>query len=182
MEKIIYNNEMDKIVIVIGGTGGGFYGPAYLYTELFSVLPKNNIGVMGVDISPPLDNAVINVINSVKKIIDKQIKITLIGWSMGGAVVIQTGYNLKKEGYNVNDVITIASQTQGTQLLKQEININLYLIHGMKDKVIPDFALEHLYRKSKWKTKKYYLKNSTHFCLEDKKDLYNYIFLKILKQ
>jgi len=126
-------------IVAIGGTGGGFYGPAYIYDDLAKYVANYKLSLLRVHVSPPHDKGVrqlmvgLNVLknhNNTKPII-------LMGWSMGGATIINVAKELieRNDELKVKCLVSLAGQTYGADPIS-EINTKIYVIHGDKDKCL----------------------------------------------
>lgn len=152
---IIDNNRAKFNIVSIGGNGGGLYGPAYLYDKIVQY-PFEEVTFTRLDITYPRGNEYnrdkhfehcVKLLMKLVTIIYNQNKkpIILIGWSMGGAIVIEATYRLQ-EKINIHGLIMISSQTARTENL-QNINENIYkyFIHGKNDECIVYNASVELY-------------------------------------
>jgi pimeloyl-ACP methyl ester carboxylesterase len=128
-------NAMGHIVAV-GGTGGGFYGPANIYNYLATILPKHNINILRLDVPKKLDEAAEAVVEGVKTLYKYDKKpIILMGWSRGGASVIKAALNINNSSNSIpiKGLILLASQSAGTEGIEKLKGIPLLLIHGTAD-------------------------------------------------
>lgn len=134
-----YNaGETDKGVIMVGGVGGGYQTPANsLYPRLCEHL--EGIGISSLNIkfrnTNDLAESVIDVLVGIGFLKSESIKIFgFIGYSFGGAVVVQAAFNEK----NAKTIVLLSTQGFGLSpisLLPKETSV--FLIHGEEDEKIP---------------------------------------------
>jgi len=132
-------------VILVSGAGGGLFGPGGIYTELGKKLCSKGVSTLQLDYRTPNKlnlcvedvQAAISVLTTTHNV--KQI--SLIGWSFGGAVVINAGLN-----EHVVAVSTIASQTSGTEHVSKLTPKPLLLLHGTGDTTLTDKCSRILYQ------------------------------------
>jgi surfactin synthase thioesterase subunit len=172
-------------LIAIGGNGGGLYGPAYLYENIIKY-NYNNCTFTRIDIKYPsfekynskhhFDHATI----LLKKICHKIYKlnnkpIILIGWSKGGAIVIETAFQLQKD-IEIRGIISIAPQLVGTDNLKF-INdkTNKIFIHGNNDSVLSHELTELLYNNCNSHKQKFIIEGGDHFLSGNEEYLYKLV-------
>ncbi len=163
-------------IVAVCGCGGGLYGPAYLYDNIIKN-PFDDITFTRIDIANPFVrdknyksilhfNQSVDIVLTVSKLIYavNSKPIILIGWSMGGAVVIEAGYKLQKEEVVVGGIITISSQSAN---IKNLINLNsdIYklFIHGDKDLVLNHRISKSLYEKVNFRKMIQIIKDGDHF-------------------
>lgn len=178
----IHNNNSTHTIIAVGGTGGGLSGPSYVYEFIAQNVIKLNISLLIVDVSVPKhDKTVIQIVNSLKtlELFNNQNPLLLIGWSMGGASMLNFSLHLKKIKRNCTGIILLASQTYGASCISQ-INVPVYIIHGGNDKCIDVSAADYLYKNANGHKMLYILKNSSHNFHEDEED-FRTIIIDIIK-
>ncbi|KAL9658794.1 hypothetical protein ABK040_005948 [Willaertia magna] len=150
---VLHQNNNSEIkpsagVVMIAGAGGGVYGPCGMYEELCNEFCKNpNIISLRFDQRFPaqLSDGVWDNQAAIKYLVNHYEieKFVIIGWSFGGAVVLQTA---ALNPY-VKGVITLASQTAGaTQPVRKLQNTSLLFIHGTADQCLPYSCSETLYQ------------------------------------
>jgi len=133
-------------VILVSGAGGGLFGPGGIYTELGKKLCAKGVSVLQLDYRSPNKlnlcvadvQAAIVVLSTTHEVK----RISLVGWSFGGAVVIAAGAQTQ----SVVAVSTIASQTSGTELVSQLAPKPLLLLHGTGDTTLTDKCSRILYQ------------------------------------
>jgi len=139
------NNSVDAVILV-SGEGGGLFGPASIYTELGKKLA--NKGIMALQLDNRAPNKLIMCVEDVEAAIAELTKthsvqrVSLVGWSFGGAVVINAG----ALNTNVVGVTTIATQTAGTELVSSLAPKPLLLLHGTSDTLLTDKCSRILYQ------------------------------------
>lgn len=150
--EILSSGANSKVnVIAIGGTGGGLHGPGYLYEYLMRH-PMENCIFTRLDIAcggTPSDRfrhsmeLLIKAIEFVYKLTQKPI--VLMGWSFGGAVVIETAYRLQSL-MPIVGVITIATDLARREnvgkLRKEMLKV---FIHGDQDTVMASSFPQNLF-------------------------------------
>jgi len=133
-------------VILVSGAGGGMFGPGGIYTELGRKLCKGGITALQLDHRSP--NKLALCVEDVEAAINELVElhgvtqVSLVGWSFGGAVVINVGALSK----HVIAVATIASQTAGTELVSTLAPKPLLLLHGTGDTTLTDKCSRILYQ------------------------------------
>lgn len=130
--------EADKGVIMVGGVGGDFQTPAdSLYPHLCEYF--KGIGISSLNIKfrnvGNLPESVIDVLVGIEFLKSENIKtFGMIGYSFGGAVVVQAAFNENK----VKTIVLIATQSFGLSpisVLPRDTSV--FLIHGEEDEKIP---------------------------------------------
>jgi len=143
------------IVITAAGAGGGpgpggSDGPYYLYKRLAEELPnKHNVSVLQIvyhlfsDMQAAVDD-ILAAVDWVHGTIGSRIPIVLIGWSMGGAAVVETAY---LRGRTVKGIITIGGQTVGGENgNKLNSETSFAILHGAADTCISPAAAQFYYQ------------------------------------
>ncbi|MGI5861171.1 MAG: alpha/beta hydrolase [Myxococcales bacterium] len=124
-------------VILVGGVGGGFDSPAHnLYAALGGELPELGITVLRLRYRNPtdLDEAVYDVRAGIRMLAGRGFsRIGLVGHSFGGAVVISAAARAPE----VATVVTLATQSYGTEWVDQLPPRPILLVHGTEDEVLP---------------------------------------------
>ncbi len=131
-----YNGGSNKGVIYMHGVGGGTHGPANIYHPLAEDLVRSGISSLLINCryDSDLDECISDVLACIDYL-DRQYGITiigLIGWSFGGAVVISAAVHDKR----VRTVVTVASQSYGTDGVRKITPRPILLIHGTGDKTL----------------------------------------------
>ncbi|MGB9936998.1 MAG: alpha/beta hydrolase family protein [Methanobacterium sp.] len=169
--------------IWVGGIGGGFDTPSYdLYPELSKKLLEKSISSLRIQYRNPvnLEECVYDVLAGIAFLEKEGIsKIALTGHSLGGAVVIQAA----AQSNLVKTVITLATQSYGTDSVKDFKDISLLLIHGGDDSVLPVSCTRMVYGIAPGIKERVILSGNGH-CLEEsadnvKKIVYNWILSKL---
>jgi dienelactone hydrolase len=136
----------ERAVIWVGGVGGGFDTPAKnLYPRLSEELKSQGISSLRVKFRNPTDlsEAIEDVLVGVEFLRTRGVKqIALVGHSFGGAVVISAGV---LAGEDIKTVVTLATQSYGTNLVSQLSPASLLLIHGRQDNVLPVSSSQHVF-------------------------------------
>ena len=128
-----------RAVVMTGGAGGGFDTPVRgsLYPWLCQELPKEGIACLRVAYrhSTDLLEATLDVLAGLAFLQDQGIESAgLVGWSFGGAVVIQAA----SASSIVGTVVTIATQSAGVERVsKLGPACSILLVHGKQDSVLP---------------------------------------------
>lgn len=137
--------EEKAAVIYVGGVGGGFDSPAKgLYAKLCQDLLAHNIGGLRLKYRNPTDlaEAVLDVLAGITYLEGAGVKrIGLVGHSFGGAVVIQAA----SVSTTVKTVITLATQSYGTEAAAELFEKSMLLIHGEKDEILPPSCSQLVY-------------------------------------
>lgn len=131
-------------VVLVGGAGGGFDGPASIYPDLAEVLESEGVSSLRLDYRRPndLEACVLDVLVAIQFLGDQGIEeVGLVGWSFGGAVVIGAGANSDL----VTAVVTVATQSHGTALAPRLSPKALLLIHGAADRTLPPSCSQEVY-------------------------------------
>lgn len=139
-------------VIWVGGTDGGVMGPADgLYPTLAADLALEGIAslrlafrVLG---SPGnLDEAVHDVLAGIGFLKARGVKqVGLVGHSFGGAVVIAAAVRAPETAA----VVTLSSQTAGTEEVAQVSPRPLLLVHGQDDRRLPPWCSRNIYARAR---------------------------------
>jgi dienelactone hydrolase len=124
-----------RAVTYMHGIGGGTHGPANIYHPLAEALLKDDISSLLINCrhDGDLEECASDVIACISYL-DTSYGMGysgLIGWSFGGAVVIEAARDPR-----VKAVVTVASQSHGTQDVDR-ISAPILLIHGKADKTLP---------------------------------------------
>lgn len=138
--------EAARGVILVGGVGGGFNGPANLYPELAETLRRQGITALRLDYrhATSLTASIHDVLAAIEALDRRGVeRVALVGWSFGGAVVISAGALSDR----VAGVATVASQSYGTDLAPALAPRPLLLLHGTGDQTLmPACSQEIFYR------------------------------------
>lgn len=131
-------------VVMVGGAGGGIYGPAGVYEELAGRLQADGVVALRLHYREPndLDECVYDTVAAAGALGGRGVeRVGLVGWSFGGAVVITAG----AASDAVVGVATVASQTYGAGAVGELAPKSLLLLHGTDDGVLPYHLSRHLY-------------------------------------
>jgi len=141
--------EADKGIVLVGGAGGDFQTPAEnLYPHLGEYFKE--IGVSSLNIkfrkTGNLAESITDVLVGIEFLKSENIKtFGLIGYSFGGAVVVQAAFNET----DVKTIVLISTQTSGLEpitFLPKETSV--FLIHGEEDEIIPPELAVEVYEKA----------------------------------
>lgn len=137
-------------VIWMGGTDGGFMGPADgIYETLAADLLTHGISSLRLSfriLTAPgiLEEAVFDALEGIRYLQREGARrIALVGHSFGGAVAI-TAAVLANGG--IAGVVTLATQSAGTQLAGRLAPTPLLLVHGSQDRRLPPECSRYVYR------------------------------------
>ncbi len=134
--------------IMVGGTGGGWDGPASIYRDMGPDLLKENIATLRLDFRrrAQLEDCVLDVLVGIEYLKELGInRVGLVGWSFGGAVVISTGVISDA----VKCVATIASQSYGADEVDDLSPKAILLLHGTGDRTLPPSSSQFIYDKAR---------------------------------
>jgi dienelactone hydrolase len=135
-------------VVMLGGAGGGMYGPSGVYADLAARMQERDLAALRLDYRWPsrLAGCVEDTLAGVEFLAQQGVpRVVLIGWSFGGAVAIRAGATSQM----VVGVATVASQTYGTELVSQLAPRRLLLLHGTADTVLSDCYSRQLYAEAR---------------------------------
>ncbi len=137
-------------VIWMGGTDGGFLGPADgIYAALATDLAARGIASLRLSfriLTAPgiLEEAVADALEGIRELQRREAgSVALVGHSFGGAVAI-TAAVLANGG--IAGVVTLATQSAGTQLAGRLSPVPLLLIHGSQDRRLTPDCSRYVYR------------------------------------
>ncbi|KAL6068252.1 DLH domain-containing protein [Balamuthia mandrillaris] len=136
--------------VFVGGAGGGVHGPAGIYPPLANRLMREGVNVLLLDYHRPnqLQACIEDTLEGIRYLHDHHSvnKVTLLGWSFGGAVVISAGALDEK----VVGVATVASQTYGTDSVSHlgRQHKSLLLLHGTADSCLSVRCSETLFQRA----------------------------------
>ncbi len=135
-------------LVMVGGAGGGIHGPAGIYEVLAESLLREDVVGLRLDYQRPnhLGECVADVLAALEHLSGQGIaRAALVGWSFGGAVVIEAGARSEI----VVGVATVASQTYGTGSVRLLAPKSLLLLHGTADRTLPDRCSRDLYARAR---------------------------------
>lgn len=136
-------------IILVPGAGGGFESPAHdLYGFLATRMQEHGICTLQLRHPHPaqLDPCVHDVVAAATCMRQRGIKrLALVGWSFGGAVVLQAAAQIPE----AVAVVTVATQSFGTDAVANlPEDCWLLLLHGSADDVLPPDCSMHVYQKA----------------------------------
>jgi alpha/beta superfamily hydrolase len=162
-------------VLAIGGLGGGFYGPAYVYDWLATTLPAQGIALLRVDVSPDHMNGYENVMDALKylrEVTHNSNPILLMGWSMGGASIIHAAKHLLDSGdFPLRGLITLAGQSYGADPIKGIQGVPISILHGTADTCMGPRVAESIYQMANEPKSIHFLEGAGHFMEERREEL-----------
>ena len=130
--------ETDKGIILIGGAGGDFQTPAdSLYPRIGEFFKRIGVSSLYVKFrkTGDLAESIIDILAGIEFLKSENIKtFGLIGYSFGGAVVVQAAFNET----DVKTIVLISTQSSGISpisFLPKETSA--FIIHGEEDEIIP---------------------------------------------
>ncbi len=151
-------DESTMNLIAISDTMGGLSGPSKLYEKMVES-PYDGVLLARVDIACPSDGkrfllppsqhfeyAVHRVQEVARSLFTfNHQPVVLMGWSMGGAVVIEAAYRLQHE-ISICGIITLCSQGKQTDHLK-DLQPHMFkcFLHGSSDNNLPSSISDKLY-------------------------------------
>src|SRR5689334_12535594 len=131
-------------LVLVGGAGGGTHGPSGAYVDVAERMQWLDVAALLLDYRHPnkLSECVADARAGIAWLAERSIvRVALVGWSFGGAVVITAG----AASPAVVGVATIASQTYGTDAVSRLAPRSALFIHGTHDTVLPDICSRTLY-------------------------------------
>jgi alpha/beta superfamily hydrolase len=160
-------------VVMVGGIGGGFDTPALgLYPRLARDLKAIGVGSLRVKYRQPTDVAesALDTLVAIRFLKNRGIRhIGLIGYSLGGAVVIRSAAHDPA----VRTVVTLATQAAGTDPvadLPKETSI--FLIHGGADSTVSARASASVYQNAHEPKRLVIIDEAGHSLEEAEEDVY----------
>ena len=159
---ILHHKEGNVLgTVMVGGSGGGLDGPASIYRDMGPNLLEKNISTLRLDYrhSNYLEECVLDILMSIEfmKGMDMQ-KFGLVGWSFGGAVVIDAGVASE----DVQAVATVASQAYGTGPVEELAPKALLLLHGTADRALPPACSQDIYSRAREPKELVFLEGGNH--------------------
>ncbi len=126
------------LLIATSGCGGGCGGPWGVYDDLQPYLEKRNMVVMSINtIRKSVDKNVSLITKTILDNIDVYRHFYLMGWSMGGATVIQVAHKINHELdlNKVKGIVLLATQSAKTKMI-EDLDIPIIFYHGKEDTVL----------------------------------------------
>ncbi len=165
-----------RAVLYVGGGGGGFDTPARnLYPRLCQDLLPRGVSGLRLKFRNPrsLPQSVFDVMAGIAFLREAGIEqLGLIGHSFGGAVVIQAGARSNA----VRTIVTLATQSRGTDEVANLRGQPILLIHGRADEVVPPSASELVYDRAPEPRKLVVLDEARHVLDEKAEDVYHLVY------
>jgi alpha/beta superfamily hydrolase len=141
--------EADKGIVLVGGIGGGYHTPAdSLYPRLSENFKETGVSSLNIKFRKAgnLAESVIDILVGIEFLKSENIKtFGLIGYSFGGAVVVQAAFNET----DVKTIVLISTQSYGIDpisFLPKETSV--FIIHGEEDEIIPPEIAVQVYEKA----------------------------------
>jgi dienelactone hydrolase len=134
-------------VVMVAGVFGGTDGPSRAYPALAYQLQAAGIAALRLDYRVPTNmNECVYDLDAGLDALRRMgfARFALVGWSLGGAVVISSGV----AHADVLGVATLASQTAGAGAVGRLAPRSLLLLHGTADRVLPDACSRLLYQQA----------------------------------
>jgi hypothetical protein len=134
-------------MVMVGDVEGGLDGPAGVYEPLADRLQKAGITALRIDYRAPNDlpECIYDVLAGIEALRQQGVeRVTLLGWSFGGAVVITAGV----ASDFVVGVATVACQTFGAEAASDLSPKSLLMMHGTDDRTMPDYCSRELYARA----------------------------------
>jgi dienelactone hydrolase len=137
-----------EAVVMVAGALGGVTGPSGAYPALAGQLQAARIAALRLDYRKPgnMNECIYDLDAGLDELRDRGVgRFTLVGWSFGGAVVMNSGVARS----DVLGVAALASQTAGTDAVSRLAPRSLLLFHGTADQVLPDWCSRYLYQEAR---------------------------------
>lgn len=170
-------------IVTIGGTGGGFYGPSNIYDDLAINVDKLKLSLLRIDVFPDHMEGTINLMIGLSYLtkIGNNKPIVLIGWSMGGASIIQAAKIIQENNmFEIKGLITLAGQSYGADPVSKLNNTPIYILHGTEDKCMGPIVAKSIYKMANEPKELVLLEGASHWMVERfdtlKLTVYNWIW------
>jgi uncharacterized protein len=161
-------------VVLVGGTDGGFDGPANgIYATLAVDLLDDGVSSLRLDfrlhVAPgDVEEGTQDVLAGVASLkANGAGKIGVVGHSYGGAVVI----NAAALSRDVDAVVTLSTQTAGTALTPRIAPRPLLLVHGELDRRLPPACSRYIYERAGEPRELVILEGAKHSLRQRREDL-----------
>lgn len=154
---------MSSLVITVSGSDGGNGGPQGIYRHFPKYWGARNVSVINIDTIPEEVISNINhVFQTAQENGQKYERIYLVGYSMGGAVVIGAALELQKLDDNrLSGIGLISTQTEGLQCLKQ-LKVPVLFYHGSQDEYFPPWQVDPFFKSYQGEKKFVQMENLGH--------------------
>lgn len=171
----LYKGSTDKGIIYMHGVGGGTHGPSNIYHPMAEDLLKSGISSLLIDCryDSELDECISDLLACIEWLDKEQRvdKVGLIGWSFGGAVVVASAVEDKR----VKTVVTIASQSYGTQDVHKLSPRSILIIHGTADKTLTYQCSVDIAKWAKEPKKLVLFQGADHGISQNRKEMYDLV-------
>lgn len=163
-------------VLTVGGAGGGFDSPAKkLYDKLGRALARHDIATLRVRFRNPtlLNESVHDALAGAMLLQRLDIpRLALVGHSFGGSVVIQAAAVMPE----VRTIVTLATQSYGTEAVSTLAPRSVLLIHGKDDQVLPPTCSVQTYQQAKQPKALHLIPGAGHDLNEAAGQVYDLVF------
>lgn len=161
-------------VIMVGGTDGGFDGPAdRIYPALAADLTARGIAALRVDFrlhqAPGnVEEGAHDALAGVRFLEEAGVRrVALVGHSFGGAVVVRAGARSDR----VVAVVTLATQSYGIEDAPRLAPRALLVVHGLNDQRLPPDCSRYLYALAREPKRLVLLEGAKHSLRQRREDL-----------
>lgn len=147
-----------------------------LYPKLCRKLQSQHISALHVSLRHPtnLVESVLDILSSITFLERFGIEeIGLVGYSLGGAAVIQAAAAAPE---SINTVVTLATQADGAEVATLLENISLLLIHGVNDEIQPSYSSTYIHDIAPGEKQLLLYQNATHGLQEVARPVENEIY------
>lgn len=156
----MFNTISSRVILATSGCGGGSGGPRSVYNYLSSFLGDTNTTVYSLNTIPnSVEKNVQYIIQCINNIIDKFDEIYLMGWSMGGATIINVAHRAITN--KIKGIILLATQGAETSAIHY-LNIPIIFIHGKNDTVLSYKISLRMYEQYKYSKKLIFIDKVNH--------------------
>ena len=160
-------------IVALAGCTGGFSGPANIYDDLALNIGNLRLSLLRIHIRPWHMKGAEDVLIVLRDLFEslKNKPILLMGWSMGGASVIEVARRIQDNNmFEIKGLVTLASQGTGTGPVKELNNIPIYIFSGTKDTCCKPKWSESIYNKANEPKELVWLPGASH-CMTETFDL-----------
>ncbi|WP_424357213.1 alpha/beta hydrolase [Methanocella sp. MCL-LM] len=170
-----FKGNTDKGVIYMHGVGGGTHGPSNIYHPMADDLQKSGISSLLIDCryDSVLEECISDILACIEYLDNQEHinRIGLIGWSFGGAVVISAAAADER----VKTVVTVASQSYGTNDVSDIAPRPVLLIHGTSDKTLTYQCSVDIAKRAKEPKKLILFEGADHGISQNSKEMYDLV-------